>query len=62
MPPDVASFFLFLKNKHSCVHACIGNIELIVGEKNGPKKTFAGNKGEKNLGINKFPSHLSFLF
>ena len=33
----------------------------IVGEKSGSKKIFAGNKGEKNLGINEFPSHLSFF-
>lgn len=40
---------------------CLGNIELIVGEKRGSKKTFAGNKGEKNLGINEFPPHLSLF-
>lgn len=62
LPPDVASSSFFFLNKHSCVHVCIGNTELIVGEKSGPKKTLAGNNGDKNLGINEFPSHLSFLF
>ena len=57
LPPDVASFFL---NKHSCVHAMPRQYR-IVGEKSGSKKIFAGNKGEKNIGINEFPSHLSFF-
>lgn len=54
LPPDVASFFLFFLNKHSCVHACMGNTELLVDEKSGSKETLAGNKEEKNLGINEY--------
>lgn len=51
---------LFFLNKHSCVHAMPRQYR-IVGEKSGSKKIFAGNKGEKNIGINEFPSHLSFF-
>lgn len=55
LPPDVASFlFFFFLNKHSCVHACIDGIELLVDEKSGSKETLAGTKGEKNLGINEY--------
>ena len=51
---------LFFLNKHSCVHAMPRQYR-IVGEKSGSKKIFAGNKGEKNIGIKEFPSHLSFF-
>lgn len=36
------------------MHACVGNIELLVDEKSGSKETLASNKVEKNLGINKY--------
>lgn len=36
------------------MHECVGNTELLVDEKSGSKETLAGNKEEKNLGINKY--------